>query len=277
MGTVTRRGFLATIGGGAVVLGCGDNLQESRFAGFNLAIQSWTFREFSLEQTLTFIANLGLTRIDLDPQVHFPLPATDDAIAMLHASFAAHGLDCMTSGIGALSSDHTANRDQFEIARRLGVRNIQADAPHEALDSAELLVAEYDVRLGIHNHGPGSLYSTIADVLAALERRDPRIATIIDTGHYLRSGIDPVDAIRAFSGRIAGIHLKDVVASEPGAPDAVLGEGVLDVRGVFRAMRQSRIPNDVSVSLEYEANPADPFDDVVRGLDHAAAAAHASR
>jgi sugar phosphate isomerase/epimerase len=76
---------------------------------------------------------------------------------------------------------------------------------------------------------------------------------------------------------VYGVHLKDVEAPLPGAYDAILGEGVLDVEAVFRALRDIDFPRDASLSLEYEDNHLSPYDDVVIGLENAAAAAHASR
>ena len=37
-----------------------------------------------------------------------------------------------------------------------------------------------------------------------------KIGCCIDTGHFLRSREDPVDAAEAFAGRTYGVHLKDV-------------------------------------------------------------------
>jgi hypothetical protein len=47
--------------------------------------------------------------------------------------------------------------------------------------------------------------------------------------------------------------------------------------GVFRALREVGFPDDASISLEHEANPEAPYDDVAAALAHAAAAARAAR
>lgn len=273
----SRRAFLQSLGVGAFAAACGDNQDGGRFAGFTMAIQSWTFRTFPIEDALDKIASLGITRVELSPQAgHFGYPATDEAIASMRAKLAARGLDCVTSGLEPVSADHEANRAVFEYARKLGLRTIMVDAPPDSLGSLEALVDEFDIRIGIHNHGPGTRYNMIADVQAALAGRDPRIGCIIDTGHYLRAGEDPVRAFHTFAGRVYGVHLKDVEAALPGAYDAILGEGVLDLVGVFRALREIALPHDASLSLEYEDNYLAPYDDVVVALQNAAAAAQAS-
>jgi len=262
-----RRTILRSAALGALALACKSG-PEGRFGELT----------FSIEEALGFIAELGLTRVELSPQAsHFGFPATDDQIAEMRARLAAHGLDCVTSGLEPVTGDHEMNRAVFEYARRLGLRTIMVDAPPESLDSLEELCAEYDLRIGIHNHGPGFRYNTIADVQSALAGRDRRIGAIVDTGHYTRSGVDPIEAFHTFAGRVYGVHLKDVLAANPAAPDTIVGTGVLDLVGVFRALRDIQFPGDASLSLEYEANEVAPYEDIVVALDNVAAAVKASR
>jgi inosose dehydratase len=271
-----RREFLGAMGGAAALAACGDNLVPGRFWGLDPAIQTWTLRAYSVDDALGMIASLGLTRAELSPQAgHLGYPATDDQIAAMRAKLAANGLDCVTSGLEPVSGDADANRAVFEYAKKLGLRTIMVDAPPESLDSLDELVGEYNVRIGIHNHGVGTRYSTIADVQAALAGRDRRIGCIIDTGHYTRAGVDPIEALHTFAGRVYGVHLKDVAAANPAAPDTILGEGVLDLVGVLRALREIRFPADASLSIEYEANLA-PYDDLIVALDHLAIASRQS-
>jgi sugar phosphate isomerase/epimerase len=271
-----RREFLRAAAIASTAVACGDNSDGGRFAGFKVAIQSWTFRAYAIDDALARIEQLGVKRVELSPQAgHFGFPATDEQIANMRAKIASHGLDCVTSGLEPVSDDHEANRAVFEYAKRLGLRTIMVDAPPESLDSLDELVRTYDIRIGIHNHGPGFRYNLIADMQAALAGRDKRIGTIVDTGHYTRAGEDPVEAFHTFAGRVYGVHLKDVSTHAPDAFDKIVGEGVLDLVGVFKALREIRFPADASLSLEYEAN-LEPYDDVVVCLENIAAAAHAS-
>jgi sugar phosphate isomerase/epimerase len=271
-----RRDALRTLGSGLLAWLAAPACHggSERFGGFTMAVQSWTFRNFTVDQALEFTARLGVTRVELSPQAyHFGFPATDAQIDAMRAKLAGRGLDCVTSGLEPVTGDAAMNRAVFEYARRLGLRNLMVDAPPEVLATLDDLVAEFDIRIGVHNHGPGTRYSTIEDMRAALDGRERRIGTIVDTGHYTRAGVDPVDAFHAFAGRVYGVHLKDVAAKNPAAPDTILGEGVLDLPGVFRALRDIGLPPDASLSLEYEANPAAPYDDVVTALANADRAA----
>lgn len=273
----TRRDFVRTLGGTAVLAACGDN-QVDRFAGFTMGVQAWTFRAFSLGEALDMTAALGFARIEVSSAIpsHVTFPAADSEIDALADAIADRGLECVTSHVEPLGTDDAANRAVFDFARRLGSRTIMLDAPAEARDSLERLIDEYDIRIGVHNH-VGLRYTTIEDVRAAIDGRDPRFGTIVDTGHYTRLGIDPVEALHTFAGRVVGVHLKDVAAADPAAPDAILGQGVVDVVAVFRALRDIGFPRDATLSLEYESNPDAPYDDVAAALAYAEQAARASR
>ena len=272
---LTRRGFL---GATALLLGCGDNTSGGRFAGFTMAIQTWTFRAFPLEQELAFMQELGVARVELGPQptANGTYPPSADEIAALREQIASHDLACVTCGLEPVGADPDANRAIFDYARALGVRTIGVDPELGWLDDLDALAIEYDLRIAIHNHGPGSHYSEIADVEAALAGRSAHVGCLVDTGHYLRAGVNPIDALRAFRGRVYGVHLKDVAAADPTAPDVILGEGVLDLVALFATLRAIEFPADASLSIEYESNPLAPYDDVAASLAAAASAARAS-
>jgi sugar phosphate isomerase/epimerase len=54
-------------------------------------------------------------------------------------------------GVVGLSKDEAATRKVFEFAKAMGIRVINTESV-EALDTAEKLVKEYDIMVGIHNH-----------------------------------------------------------------------------------------------------------------------------
>ena len=279
---LTRRGFLGAAAGalaGALAASCGA-ADDDRFAGFSIGVQTWSFRVFSLDEALDMAARLGFAHVELTPGQfapgHLPFPASDAEIDALRAAIAARGLACLTSHVAPAGVDYPIDRAAFEYGRRLGLRTIMATEVPASGAELDALVAEFDLRVGLHNH-TGSRFDTIEDMRAALAGRDPRVGTIVDTGHYTRVGIDPAEALRAFAGRVHGVHLKDVDAAVAAAPDAILGEGVVDLVGIFRALREIELPADATISLEYESNPFMPYDDIARSLDHVSEAAHASR
>ena len=48
------------------------------------------------------------------------------------------------------------------------------------------------------------------NVLALVKGHSKRIGACCDTGHWVRSGLDPVECLKKMEGRIISLHLKDV-------------------------------------------------------------------
>jgi sugar phosphate isomerase/epimerase len=274
----TRRRFLKAAGGAALVLGSGARARagSDKFGGFLMGIQSYTLREFSAEDVLQFAHDEGLGSIEFFDR-HFSIGSSDEAIQAMCSRAEGLGIKILGHGVNAFTKDHAANRRIFEFARKVGIRNISADPHEDSFDSLEKLVAEYQIRIAIHNHGPGARYDKVADVLNAIRDRHELIGACADLGHYIRSAEDPVRAIYLLKGRLFGIHLKDFAEPKADAKGVILGKGQLDVEGVFTALREVEFPADGSLSLEYEENPQDPREDVRECLAIAAEAAQRTR
>jgi inosose dehydratase len=176
-------------------------------------------------------------------------------------------------GVHGFSADHEANRKLFEFAKAAGIRNLSADPSPDSFESLDKLVKEFDIRIAIHNHGPRHRYNKALDVLQACEPYDERIGACADLGHYIRSGEDAVQVIRLLGKRLYGIHLKDFAEMKANARGVILGEGHLDVEGVFAALAKVKFPADGCLSLEYEENKDDPIDDIRKCMEIARKAA----
>jgi sugar phosphate isomerase/epimerase len=279
--TCSRRKFLSLCAaGGAAALGArrfaraaDDSLKK--YGGFNVGLQSYTLRGFEVDQALEEINKLGLGSVELFA-AHFPLNASDSDIEAMKSKTQSLGIKMMGHGVNPFSKDHQANRRWFEFAKKAGIRNLSADPSEDAFESLDKLCDEYQIRIAIHNHGPGARYDKISDVLSAIKGRHPLIGACADLGHYIRSGEDPVRAINLFEGRLYGIHLKDFAEQKARTKGVILGKGHLDVVGVFKALRKVNFPADGCLSLEYEENPKDPLADVKECLAVAADAAQKS-
>jgi sugar phosphate isomerase/epimerase len=142
------------------------------------------------------------------------------------------------------------------------VKTITADPAPDSFDSLDKLVEEYGIRIAIHNHGPGHRYDKIESVVNAVKDHHKLVGACVDCGHFLRSDEDPVKAIRELGPRVYGVHLKDDVAKGKASKNVVIGSGELDVVGVFKALRAIKFPADGCLSLEYEAKPENPIEDM---------------
>jgi sugar phosphate isomerase/epimerase len=271
---LSRRGFLQA-GAAALGLAAGPRLlaaegkKDDPFGGFTLGVQSYTFRNFDLEPALKRSRDLGLHAIELY-QKHAPLDATPEQIRALRKLCAAYGVTPVAWGVQGFSKDHDANRKVFEFGRRLGIKSLSADPDPDSFDSLDKLCDEYKMAIAIHPHGPvgrGRLHRWYSAevILAAVKDHNPLIGSCLDTGHLIRAAqlgkkLDPAEEVRVMGARNFGIHLKD--HDNKRDTDVVFGQegGVLDVPAVLKALRDVKFRGHISI--EYEAHPEDPTDDV---------------
>ncbi len=268
---VTRRAFMTHASSFAVTAVGVSLLDTPNYAwaetsndpyrGLPIGVQSYSLRNYDVEQAIRHIQGLGVRNVEFSTQ-HMPLDSSREQIAQLHARLKEAGLSITAHGVNGFTADHAANRRVFEFARKARIRNITANPEPDSFDSLERLVDEYNIRIAIHNHGPGALYDKLDSVKKAVAGRHKLIGACIDTGHTLRSNGDPVKWIRELGDRVFALHVKDVAEKRKRTHDVVLGTGHLDVVGMFRALRDIEFPADGSLSLEYESNPDNPIDDM---------------
>lgn len=273
--SISRRRVLGLAAGAAGLSLCrlpGLSAAAPDADGFLLGIQSYSLRGFPVNEAVRHAAELGVGSIEFF-ESHLSVGSTPQQIDQMNKKLAGLGIKLLGHGVNGFTADHKANRRIFEFAKRAGVRNISADPSEDSFDSLDRLVAQFDIRIAIHNHGPGARYDKIADVLQAIQGRHELIGACADLGHYIRSGEDPVKAIHLLEGRLYGIHLKDFAEPKADAKGVILGRGQLDVDATFQALKKVEFPRDGSLSLEYEENEKNPIDDIRQCLDIATEAA----
>jgi sugar phosphate isomerase/epimerase len=263
--TFSRREFLqaGAAATGAALLGRRLRAADERkpFSGFIIGIQSYSLRGFPADVAIQYAADLGFKSIEFYSG-QYPLNSTPEQISQMKQKLDSLGLKCFAHGVNGFGKDHQANLKIFQFAKAAGLKAITADPHPDSFESLDRLVAEFDIRIAIHNHGPNHRYNKVVDVLNAIKDHDPRIGACADLGHYIRSAEDPVEVIRLLNNRLYGIHLKDFAEQQDKTKGVILGKGHLNVEGVFRALKAVNFPIDGALSLEYEENPKDPIADI---------------
>lgn len=263
MTRISRRHLLKA--GAAGVAACAIGLPRRARAdaqeSFVLGIQSYSLRGFPVDKALVDTQELGLHAVEFFGG-HYPLDSDQEHIDRMNAMLRRRNIKVMAHGVNGFGADDAANRRVFEFAKKAGIRNLSADPSPEAFDSLDKLVQEFDIRIAIHNHGPGARYNKVDDVLKAIQGRHKLIGACADLGHYIRSGEDPVEAIRKLQGRLYGIHLKDFDAPKGNAKGVILGKGHLNVLEVFKALKKVEFPSDGALSIEYEEHADNPLADL---------------
>jgi sugar phosphate isomerase/epimerase len=243
-----------------------DEKKEDAFGGFKLGAQSYTFREFNLEPALKRMKDLDLHYVELF-QKHAPINSTPAQIAALLKLCKEYEVTPLAWGVQRFTKDADNNRKTFEFGKALGIKMFSADPDPDSFDSLDKLCEEYKIAIGIHPHGPQGprlhRWYSAAVILKAVKDHNPLIGSCLDTGHLIRAAqlgkkLDPTEEIHIMDKRNFGIHLKD--HDNERREDVIFGKGSLNVPGVLKALREVGFTG--MLSIEYEANPKDPVQDV---------------
>jgi inosose dehydratase len=242
---LTRRSFLVVMSATATGLA----LRRPDDAGpYRIGLETYTFHDVDLATTLAETKALGVGILELHdghlPRDASPADITRAQTALRQAGIKAEGVYIHD----AFTDSEAVARPIFDYARTMGFQYINGGPKRESLPIPNRLVDEYGVQIAIHNHGPGARYETLEQVTSVLDEY-PRISSCVDIGHFARSKVDPVAAIRRIGQRAVAIHVKDVDAA---GENTILGQGTIDLAGVFAALRETRFTG--LVVLEYEGD-----------------------
>jgi sugar phosphate isomerase/epimerase len=269
---VQRRTFLklAALGAAGVALtDCGTAYAipgEARRAnaaatpedtGVKLGVASYSLRNFSRAQAIQMTKALGTRFINLK-SVHLPYDASPAEIAAARQEVEAAGLEIVGGGMITFETDTDEGvRKYFDYAKAAGMPVIVASCQPGVLTRIEKFVKQYDIKLAIHNHGPGDVFPSPYDALKAVQGMDPRMGLCIDIGHTVRTGTDVVRAVADAGRRLFDMHAKDLRDLKVAESQCIVGEGKMPIAGIFRQLRAIRYPG--YVNLEYEIDAADPM------------------
>ena len=274
---LTRREVLAT-GLGAVGLAATGTLvtgrpavarptgatgaSEGDYGPFKMGLQSYSLRGYTTEghadlrKALAATKELGVHYWEAFP-AHVPLTDDRQKIRAVKDELEASGVHVDGWGVVALGKDEAADRKIFEFARAMGLGYLTVDPDPDSFDLLDKLVEEYDIPIGIHNHGPGHKYALIDTIAKSIKDHSPKIGCCIDTGHFLRSKEDPVRAVEVFGKRVYGVHLKDVENAET---FTLLGQGDLRTVDLLKALAANGYGH--CLAIEYEEKPGNPLEDI---------------
>jgi inosose dehydratase len=120
----------------------------------------------------------------------------------------------------------------------------------EKLYTPVKMAADYGVRILLEPHGPiTDSIKGLQDVMNLL-KNPPALGVNLDTGNSWLGGADPVEMAKVFKSKIHHVHWKDLGAEwEPkrgkqfgcGFSTIALGDGVIDLKGVCKALKGAKI------------------------------------
>lgn len=223
---------------------------------FELGIASYTFREFSLEETIAMTARLGIPNLCLK-SMHMPLDSSAKEIKSMCAKITDAGIELYGGGVIYMQSAEEVN-NAFAYAESAGMDLIVGVPEHALLELCNEKVKETGIKLAIHNHGPGDKkYPTPESAFKLIKDMDPGMGLCVDIGHTARIGEDPIEDTRKFIERVHDIHIKDVDTADRSGGSCEMGHGVINIPGFLKMLLEENYSK--IVSFEYEKDGLDPL------------------
>lgn len=228
-------------------------------SGLTLGLASYSTRNYNLDETLAMAKRLNIEQIAVK-SMHLPLESSDEQIRSIVEKVKGAGLHIYGAGVIYMKSAEEVE-NAFRYAKTAQIKVIIGVPNHDLLKLVEKKVKETDIKLAIHNHGPGDdVYPTPEVVFDKIKSLDQRIGLCIDIGHVKRLGLDPAENIKKYANRLYDLHLKDVNLAAAKGTSVEFGRGVIDLPAVLRALKEINYSGVMAMEFEKDA------DDVIPGL-----------
>ena len=253
----TRRDFIkiSALTGAASLLKFNASASVEH-SNLKLGLASYTLRKFTQEKAIAMAQRLGLEYMCFK-SMHLPLSATTDELKSSAKRVADAGLTLYGAGVVYMKTKEEVDQT-FEYAKHAGMTTIVGVPGHELLEYTNDKIKQYDIKVAIHNHGPGDdLYPSPESIYEKIKDLDPRFGICMDIGHTQRIGIDPTEAGKKYFSRLYDIHLKDVDKAEADGKPVEAGRGVIDIPRFLSMLVENQYQG--VVSFEFEKDADDPL------------------
>ncbi|MEX2591750.1 MAG: sugar phosphate isomerase/epimerase [Anditalea sp.] len=242
-------------------------------ADWKLGSQAYTFRLFSLEETLEKLNSIGVKHVELYPGQKIEktgeettnFSVSKEKRETIKSLLKKYEIEAVAYGVVSPSDEDWPQ--VFEFAKDLGIGIITTEPRPNQFDLVEKLCEQHGIKVALHNHPVPSMYWHPEVPLRLLENRSPLMGVCADIGHWVRSGLNPVDCLQKLEGRIISLHMKDL--NERGvssAHDVPWGTGTSNVAGVLHELNRQGFKG--VFSAEYEHNWENNLPEVKESMEY---------
>ena len=267
---ITRREMLRNslaLGGAALfaphlfaAIAVPDDRKYTDQLGWKIGPQIYSFNRFPFDEALKMVAACGATSFeqftgqkvskDINVNVGPDLlrPENKDHLKRVKDLLAETG--CTMHAVGVCGS----GKADFDFAAEFNIPLLNTEPRFNELEAVNKRADEYKINVGLHNHPKDSTYWDPDIVLKQLKDLGPRMGACCDPGHWLRSGLNPLECVKKLKGRITGFHIKDLKKNNNGGLDAdcVLGQGECGIVEMMKEVATHSIK--IPFSIEFEAD-----------------------
>ena len=233
--------------------------------GWKLGSQAYTFNRFTFFEAIDKTDSCGLKYVEAFPgqtigggiegkmDYHMDAATRTKILQKLKEK----GIKMVSFGVVNANSDADW-RQLFEFGKAMGLENFTSEPDEKYIPLLSKLCDEFKINLAIHNHPQPSHYWNPDIVLAAIKGQSKRVGSCADIGHWVRSGLDPVECLKKLDGHVIQLHFKDLHEKGKGGHDVHWGTGVSNVDGVIAELKRQKFKGLLSAEYEYNWNNSVP-------------------
>lgn len=230
---------------------------------WKFGIALWTFHTVDFPHSLDQVDSAGLKYIEpntfhkagADLKDSLILQLSPAGIEKVKSMIAQKGLRCESIYIVG-DATLASWKKQFDIARQLGVRFVTTEPPLNMWDSIDSLAGAYGIKVAIHEHWRGMSHYWNPDTTLMAMKGHPNFGVCADLGHWPKSGVNPLDAVKKLSGHILAVHLKDIAAyNNPSLVDVPVGTGVVDFPAIFQELKKQGFHGNIYIERDAQDQP----------------------
>lgn len=228
-------------------------------AGFAIAVQCWSFKEFTLFQAIEMAAAAGMGGVEVykgqllggdHGDVKFGPDLSDEKVQAVIDHLKKNNLVAVNFGVTDIPKEEAEARKTFELAKKLNLYGVTTESLG-SIDTLEKLAKEYDIKVCFHNHPKPTALWNPETIWKALEGRHENLGYCADLGHWASSGLDPLEVIKKVAPRVRSFHMKDRESIEVPSRDRPFGTGVIDNVAILDEVRKHGFAGNVTIEYEY--------------------------
>ncbi len=242
-----------------------SNHSNAATGALQMGMAGYTFANFTVEQTISMMQRVGVTRLSLK-EFHLPLDSPPDKVKEVLGKFQAGGITIYAVGVIYMKDEAEVDR-AFDYARKVGVDLLVGVPEYNLISYTEQKVKSTGIKIAIHNHGPeDKRYPGPKDVYDRISKLDNRMGLCLDIGHAMRAGAEPDKAVLDYHQRLFDMHIKDVTLAAQNGKAIEVGRGVINFPSLIKALKKTNYQG--SCSVEFEKDMKDPLAGIAESVGY---------
>ncbi len=247
---------------------------DSKIDGVELGVQSYSFRDLSLDAAIAAMKEIGIGECELymghaEPpglkgeqlkkwRLTIPLSHFED----IRKKFDNAGIELYAYSLNFRDSFSEEELDRgFQMTKALGTDIITTSTTLTCAKRLAPLAEKYHVRVAMHGHDETDKPNEFAtpESFARGLAMSKQFYINLDIGHFTAGGYDPVSYIEEHHAKILALHIKDRKKNH--GPAVPFGQGDTPIKQVLLLLRSRSY--SMPANIEYEYNDEQPGLDTI--------------